>query len=153
VDIEPGQQDATVYQDAAAATAALANVTIVEPDDVKTNETITAEAKADYDAMFEKKVVEVEGGYAIEVGLTAAAETTLQEQANDDAAEIVDAIDDGEVTFETTPGLYYSIEYGTSLSMGSETEKVMATGSTLTLDMPAKSGNSGFYKVKISVTK
>ena len=63
IELEPGEQDSTVYTTQADATAALANVTIVEPEDVSTNETITAAAKTDYDAMFEAKVVEVTGGY------------------------------------------------------------------------------------------
>ena len=45
--------------------------------------------------------------------MTAAAVAATQTQADADAAEVVEDLTEANVTLTTTPGLYYSFEYGT----------------------------------------
>ena len=151
--IAPGEQSSTTYTTSADATAALANVTITAPDAV-TN-ALDSAAQATYLANFEAKVVEVgENQYKVEVGLTTAAETALQAQADADAAEVIDDLSESTVTLTTTPGFYYSFEYGTTLGgMAEVGTRTLATGSSLTLTRPTSSGaTAGFYKVLVNVT-
>ena len=150
-ELEPGEQSSTTYDSQAAAEAALANVTIAASDAV-TN-ALNPAAQATYLANFEAKVVPAgEGQYKVEVGLTAAAETALQAEVNADAAEVVEDLDAGSVTLTTTPGFYYSFEYGTSLDNMTEGARTLATGDTLTLTRPTTPGaTSGFYKVLVNV--
>ena len=152
-DVEPGHQSSTTYDSQAAAEAALANVTIVAADDIATNETITAAAKEAYIAKFEKKVVPAgEGQYKVEVALTAAAEAALQTEVDADAAEVIEDLSESTVTLTTTPGFYYSFEYGTTLNNMTEGARTLATGNELTLPRPTTGGaTSGFYKVLVNI--
>ena len=151
-ELEPGEQSSTTYDSQAAAEAAAANVTIAASDAV-TN-ALDSAAQATYLANFEAKVVSAgEGQYKVEVALTTAAETALQAQANADAAEVIDDLSEASVTLTTTPGFYYSFEYGTTLSNMAEVgTRTLATGTTLELTRPTTVGaTAGFYKVLINV--
>ena len=147
--IEPGAQGATTYTTEADAAAVTNNVTVAVPAAV-TAAGVDATA---YKANFEPKVVsDGNGGYKIEIGLTAAAEADLQTQANTDAGTLVSDITASEVTITTTPGFYYSVKYGSSLNaMNAQTAGVLADGVTKSITLPVKSGTSGFYKVVISI--
>ena len=147
----PGAQSTTTYTTAADATNACANVTIAPSAAVAT---ALGDTTA-YAANFEAKVVEVGAGqYKVEVALTEAAETALQAQADADAAEVVEDLAESTVTLTTTPGFYYSFEYGTAIdNMDEVGTRTLATGSTLTLTRPTSAGaTSGFYKVLVNVT-
>ena len=154
-EIEPGQMSAATYDTLADAQAALANVEIVAADDIATNETITAAAKEAYLAKFEAKVIAITSEpvtYAVQVGLTDAAEAALQAEVNADAAEVIEDLSESTVTLTTTPGFYYSFEYGTSLSNMTEGARTLATGDTLTLPRPTtENATSGFYKVLVNI--
>ena len=154
-EVEPGQQSTATYTSQADAEAALANVTIVAPEDVATNAAFTAEAKTAYLEKFEKKVVSAgEGEYKVEVALTAAAAAALQTEVDADAAEVVEDLSEATVTLTTTPGFYYSFLYGTSLdNMQPAGTPTLATGTTLTLTRPTTANaTSGFFKVVVTVT-
>ena len=150
-DVEPGQQSTATYETQAAAEAALANVTIAASEAVTNALDETAEAA--YLEKFEKKVVEADGVYKIEVGLTAAATAALQTEVDADAAEVIEDLDSTTVTLTTTPGFYYSFEYGTTLdNMAEVGTRTLATGTSLTLDRPTTTGaTAGFYKVLVNI--
>ena len=151
-DVEPGQQSTATYETQAAAEAALADVTIAASTAVA-EALDDATAEAAYLAKFEKTVVEAEGGvYKIEVGLTTAA-AALQTEVDADAAEVIEDLDSATVTLTTTPGFYYSLEYGTTLdNMAEVGTRTLATGSTLTLTRPTTTGaTSGFYRVLVNL--
>ena len=153
-ELEPGEQSSTTYASQAAAQAALANVTIAASDAVVA--ALDSAAQATYLAKFEKRVVETSPGsgeYKVEVGLTAAAEADLQDEVDADAAAVIADLDEADVTLETTPGFYYSFEYGTTLdNMAEVGTRQLATGSTLTLPRPTTSGaTAGFYKVLVNI--
>ena len=150
--LEPGQQDPTTYNSQAAAEAAAAKVTVGVPAAVAA-ELTTAQQEA-YAALFEAKVVsDGAGGYKVEVGLTADAEDDLQDQVDDDAAEVIADLSESTVTLTTTPGLYYSFEYGTTLENMTEGARTLATGDELEVTRPTSLGaNAGFYKVLVNVT-
>ena len=155
-ELEPGEQSSETYTTQADAATAAAAVTIVAADDIATNETITAQAKTDYLAMFEAKAVETSEGsgvYKVEVALTATAAADLQAQVNADAAEVIEDLDTANVTLTTTPGFYYSFEYGTTLdNMAEVGTRTLATGSTLTLPRPTTANaTAGFYKVLVNI--
>ena len=80
-------------------------------------------------------------------------EADLQAQANADAAEVIDDLSESTVTLTTTPGFYYSFEYGTTLdNMAEVGTRTLATGSTLTLPRPTTANaTAGFYKVLVNV--
>ena len=147
--IEPGAQGGTTYATEADAAAVTNNVTVAVPAAVS-GAGVDATA---YKANFEPKVVsDGNGGYKIEIGLTAAAEADLQTQANTDAGTLVSDITASAVTITTTPGFYYSVKYGSSLNaMNAQTAGVLADGTTKSITLPVKSGTSGFYKVVISI--
>ena len=151
--IEPGQQDATTYNDIAAASNAAAKVEIAVPTAVTT----AGVDAGTYKALFEAKVVSNgEGGYNVVVDLKDAVVETLEEQAEDGIAGVAAVLTNAsatEATLETTPGLYYSFQYGYSVNgMTYNTASVLATGSTTTLDVPAKAQTAGFYKLVITTT-
>ena len=150
-DVEPGQQSTATYETQAAAEAALANVTIAASEAV-TN-ALDAAAQETYLAKFEKKVVEADGVYKIEVGLTTAAVAALQTEVDADAAEVIEDLDSTTVTLTTTPGFYYSFEYGTTLdNMAEVGTRTLATGTTLELTRPTTTGaTAGFYKVLVNI--
>ena len=147
--IEPGAQGTATYTTEADAAAVTNNVTVAVPAAVSA---AGVDATA-YKANFEPKVVsDGNGGYKIEIGLTAAAEADLQTQANTDAGTLVSDITASAVTITTTPGFYYSVKYGSSLNaMNAQTAGVLADGTTKSITLPVKSGTSGFYKVVISI--
>ena len=151
-ELEPGEQSSTTYTSQADAEAAAANVTIAASDAV-TN-ALDAAAQATYLANFEAKVVSAgEGQYKVEVALTAAAEAALQAEVNADAAEVIEDLSESNVTLTTTPGFYYSFEYGTTLdNMAEVGTRTLATGTSLTLDRPTTTGaTAGFYKVLVNI--
>ena len=149
--LNPGQDTGTTYNSQADAEAAALGVTIA-PSSAVAAQLTTAQAEA-YVTNFEAKVVSVgEGQYKVEVGLTADAEAALQAEVNADAAEVVDDLTEDDVTLTTTPGFYYSFEYGTSLDNMTEGARTLATGSSLTLPRPTTQGaTSGFYRVLVNV--
>ena len=156
-EIEPGKFSTATYDSLEAANAALANVTIVAPEAVATNELISAGDKTDYLAMFEKSVLAVAmnpATYAVRVTLTDTAEAALQAEVDADAAEVIEDLSETDVTLTTTPGFYYSFEYGTSLDNMTEVgTRTLATGDTLTLPRPTTANaTSGFYKVLVNIT-
>ena len=150
--LEPGQSSSETYTTPEAAQAAAESVEIAVPTAVA--DELDSAAQATYKAMFEAKVVpNGEGGYKVEVALTSAAEEDLQAQANADAAEVVEDLTEAEVTLTTTPGLYYSFEYGTSLQNMTEGARTLATGEKLELARPTtENATSGFYRVLVNVT-
>jgi len=154
--LEPGEQDPTIYTTPEAAATAAGAVVIAVPSAVSTAFGDDAAKTAAYKALFAAKVVPntgVEGGYKVEVGLTAAAEATLQDQVDEDAAAVIADLSEEDVTLTTTPGLYYSFEYGTTLENMTEGDRTLATGATLTLDRPTtEDATAGFYKVLVNVT-
>ena len=149
--LEPGQSSES-YPTPEAAAAAAAGVEITVPKAV--SDELDSAAQTTYKAMFEKKVVsDGKGGYKVEVALTAAAEAATQTQADADAAKVIDDLTEGEVTLTTTPGLYYSFKYGTSLDNMTEGARTLATGSSLELARPTtENATAGFYKVLVNVT-
>ena len=150
-ELAPGEQSSTTYSTQADAEAAAANVTIAASDVVEAALGDTTS----YLQNFEAKVVEVEGGsYKVEVGLTTLAAAALQSEVNADAAEVVEDLDSATVTLTTTPGFYYSFEYGTTLgNMAEVGTRTLATGDTLTLPRPTTANaTSGFYKVLVNIT-
>ena len=115
----------------------------------------TSEQQTAYKALFAGKVVAIDGGvkpYAVVIELTAAAATDLQAQANAGATNVLANISSRSVTIAATPGLYYSIESGTTLdNMTESATRTLATGSEVQLDMPSL-GTTGFYQVLINIT-
>lgn len=150
VEIAPETLGDATYASQAEAEAAAANVTVVPAAAV--DAVLSAADKAAYVAMFEVKAVEVDGAWKLTAALTAAAETALTAEATADTADLVEAGFAGDVEIEATPGFYYSIVWGTALdSIETETARVLAENSTVTLAMPVNNADSGFYKVKVSV--
>ena len=81
------------------------------------------------------------------------AEADVQAQANADAAEVIEDLTDAEVTLTTTPGLYYSFEYGTTLENMTEGARTLATGDSLDLARPTtQNATSDFYRVLVNIT-
>jgi len=152
--IEPGQQSSTTYASQAEAEAALANVTIAASDAV-TN-ALDAAAQATYLGKFEAKVVEASAGeYKIEIGLTAAAEASLETVANDAVTTAASSLAaaasaDQTVEVDAEPGFYYSVASGTEVGSLTEGARTLATGSKVNLTLPTK-GAKGFYRVLINV--
>ena len=163
--IEPGQQSSATYESQAAAEAAVANVTIAAASDVET--ALGGDTTA-YLAKFEAKAVEVgeTGTYKIEVALTAAAATELEDEATTNVALAVAAqlptIAAAAVGSQTeisvtgvVPGFYYSISYGTAVNaINTEGARVLAPASgSITLQTPAKASGAttGFYRVNVNV--
>ena len=162
--LEPGEQSTATYESQAEAEAAAANVTIAASDAVST---ALSGSTADYLAKFEAKAVEVgTGTYKLEIALTAAAETELEDLATTNVAIAVAAqlptiaasASDSQTDIAVTglvPGFYYSISYATAVN-GTYTEgaRVLAdsTGSA-TLQTPAKASGAtaGFYRVNVNV--
>lgn len=73
----------------------------------------------------------------------AAAEATIAAALGDVAA------DDAKVTITAIPGLYYSALEGGTLELSDETDRVPATGDTVTIDLDHYEG-AGFYQIKVS---
>ena len=67
---------------------------------------------------------------------------------------MIEDLSESNVTLTTTPGFYYSFEYGTTLdNMAEVGTRTLATGSTLQLTRPTTVGaTAGFYKVLVNVT-
>lgn len=151
--IVPGGQSSETYPTQKDAEDAAKDVEIAVPTAVA-EELTTPEAQAAYKQLFEAKVVEDgKGGYKVEVAMTAKAAEDTQAQANADVAEVVEDLTEANVTLTTTPGLYYSFEYGTSLENMTEGARTLATGETLQLERPTtENATSGFYKVLINVS-
>jgi len=156
--IEPGQEDPTVYTSAADAAVAAQNVEIGVPAAVAAIPGFDATAEAAYKGLFGGKVRNNgDGTYSVFVDLTEdAVENVLKPQADADAGLLAATLSDAtadSATINATLGLYYAIEYGTALDgIDYNTEGTLATGSTISLDVPAKGGTAGFYKVIISAT-
>ncbi len=164
--LEPGEQSTATYESQADAEAAAANVTIAASDAVTT---ALSGSTADYLAKFEAKAVEIgsTGTYKVEVALTAAAETELEDLATTNVAIAVAAqlptiaasASGSQASIAVTglvPGFYYSISYGTTVNaITTEGARVLAdsTGSA-TLQTPAKAAGAttGFYRVNVNVT-
>ncbi len=158
-ELAPGEQSSATYATAEAATNALANVTITASAAVATElgDTTT------YLTKFEKKVVESNGEYKIEIGLTAAATSDLTTDAGDQAATLAAQLSTVAATADATsvdltgaePGFYYSVGYATTVA-GPYVEGTRAMADStgaVSLPIPAKTGGAtaGFYKVFINV--
>ena len=160
VPVEPGAQTDPVDTQAEAEAAA-ANTVVAVPDAVA--DALTDEQQTAYKALFAPQVVEVAVGettkYAVVVGFTDTAVTTLQEAVDAEGADIAaavaaaaaDATNGGSAEIATTPGLYYVVESRTSLTGEATSTSKLATGATTTLNFPNK-GTTGFYKVLVSPT-
>ena len=164
--VTPGEDDGKTYDSAEDAAAAAAKVDIGATADVTT--AVGAAGLDDYLAKFEGKVVDNgDGTYKVVVGLTAAAEAALADDATTNvmatvAASLPDIVADAaaeqtEVTVSNVvPGFYYSISYGTELgAMNTEGARVLAPASgSITLQTPPKAADAtaGFYKVNVNVT-
>ena len=91
------------------------------------------------------------GLYTVTIDLTAEAAADLQAQADAGATNALANISAPSLTIAATPGLYYSIKSGTALdNMTESATRTLATGSTVTLDMPSL-GTTGFYQVLINI--
>lgn len=160
VPVTPGSQTEPVDSEAAA--QAIADTTVVSVP-VAVAAELTDEQETAYKELFEAKVVEVTVGettkYAVEVALTADAETALKTavdaEAEDLAAAAVaaaaDATNGGTATVTTTPGLYYVVEAGAEVDAIAPESCRLASGSSLDLTLPNK-GAKGFYRLRVSVT-
>ena len=164
--VTPGEDDGKSYDSPEDAAAAAAKVDIGATTAVEN--AVGAAGLGAYLANFEGKVVDNgDGTYKVVVGLKAAAEAALADDATTNvmatvAASLPDIVADAateqtEVTVSNVvPGFYYSISYGTSLgAMNTEGARVLAPASgTITLQTPAKAANAtaGFYKVNVNVT-
>lgn len=69
-----------------------------------------------------------------------------------DLVENFDNIEGGVVTIKAKPGLYYSVEEGSDVKKLVEGEPTQASGGTVELKV-TKFPGSGFYKVKVNITK
>ena len=146
-----------IYASAEAAAAAAVEVEV----SAEVSEVLdTPEEVAAYKAMFEGKATETSEGsgeYVVSLGFTSAAETAIQAEIADAFANanLVPAVGNPSISVVTKPGLYYSVEVGTSpdvyVSQGG-IDPVLAdeTSETLTFTLP----DSGvkYYKVKVSST-
>jgi hypothetical protein len=154
-DFLPGDRTTNAYSTRGEAETAAAGVQIVAPADVQAG--LTSGDLADYLECFTKKVVQNPDGegYVIVVALTDEAEETLQEQADDDVAgEILPSITSSEVTITTTPGFYYSVMWGDEPDCPDQTMPVLATGTSLTLELPkGENPAATFYKLVIDFTR
>ena len=66
------------------------------------------------------------------------------------AAKLGDvAVDDAEVSIAAIPGLYYSAFEGATVELGDETDRVPATGDSVTIKLDHYEG-AGFYQIKVS---
>ena len=123
---------------------------------------LTAEDKAAYLTMFEAKATAVEGQektWTVTFVLTEEAEAKIQEKVDAAPAKLAAALTPSgtaaepvDVALDVTPGFYYTIQYGTDLSVGKNAAGTLATEATLTLKMPVVEGASGFFRVKASET-
>lgn len=160
VPVTPGSQTEPVDTPEAAAEDA---AKVVPSVPAAVAEVLSDDQETAYKALFEAKVVPVKDGettkYAVEVALTADAETALKTavdaEAEDLAAAAVaaaaDATNGGTATVTTTPGLYYVVEAGAEVDAIAPESCRLASGSSLDLTLPNK-GAKGFYRLRVSVT-
>lgn len=96
------------------------------------------------------------GTWTVTFALTAEATETIQQTIDASPDKLAAAMNAGaseepvEVEMDVVPGLYYTIQCGTDLSLGRNGEGRLATGRKLTLDMPSVTGSSAFFRVKAS---
>ena len=112
-----------------------------------------------YVRMFAPVAEAVEGQtntWTVTFALTAEATETIQQTIDASPDKLAAAMNAGaseepvEVEMDVVPGLYYTIQCGTDLSLGRNGEGRLATGRKLTLDMPSVTGPSAFFRVKAS---
>jgi len=149
--VEPGEAATATYDTEAAAQAAAADVAVAVPTAVA--ERLTDDQEAAYVAMFEAKAVEStteSGKYVVTVDFTAAAEAEIK--AAENAITVVDGATP-QVTVTAKPGLYYFVKAGTAADSLTVTGNgTMATGDSVTLDMPLPDSGVKYYKVVASPT-
>lgn len=122
---------------------------------IKTPSTVT-DADA-YKAKFEAvATANGDGTYSATWAVTAAAAESLVADADKQLATTLDAVldDEASVTITAQPGFYYTVLSATSVDEAEYTANgwVLA-GDTVTLEVPAKSGAQGFYKIGISAVE
>lgn len=127
-------------------------ISVTVPEEVA--ETV---AEEEYKGYFKKVVTEqkdVETG-AVTGYLVAAVLNEDVVKPDAVAAEIVGKFDDiteaGVAVTTAKPGLFYSVKQGQTLGDMNEGERVMATGTTVTIPATKFEG-SGFYKVLVNIT-
>ncbi len=159
VPVAPGAQTEPVATEAEAEDAA---AKVVPSVPAAVAEVLSDDQETAYKALFEPKVVEVPGEtpqYAVEVVLKADVVTEIQSDVDDEADDLAkaavdaaaDAVNGGEATVTTKPGLYYVVEAGTELNGIEPASCTLATSESTTLPVPNK-GAKGFYKIRVSVT-
>ena len=129
---------------------------------VPAEEVIKDMSAADQEAyvrMFAPVASPVEGQtntWTVTFALTAKATETIQQTIDASPDKLAAAMNAGaseepvKVEMDVVPGLYYTIQCGTDLSLGRNGEGRLATGRKLTLDMPSVTGSSAFFRVKAS---
>ena len=142
--------------DAAAAAVAYAEanggITVAWPTDAGVApEGWTTGGQAKYSALFTLSA----DGKVVSVVLKAADDSAVKavEESLTEATKDID-FDAESVTVEAVPGLYYGVSTGEELDSMSVEEWKIATGDTVTVDMPERKGNqtSGFYRLEASPT-
>jgi len=86
------------------------------------------------------------------IDLTPAATNDIQKTVDDAQTNVLAAVlwDDDKAKIIAIPGIYYAIEYGEDLGLGSNTPGTMATGFTVDLDKPRLETPAAFFKVLAS---
>ena len=146
--VAPGETVTAATADEA--TAALTTAGIKVPETV----TDSAAYKAKFEAV---ATANDDGTYSATWEVTAAAAESLVADADKQLATTLDAVLDDEastVTITAQPGFYYTVLSATSVDAAEYTANgwVLA-GDTVTLEVPAKSGAQGFYKIGISAVE
>ena len=116
---------------------------------------LPASLKTRYAGLFEAKRCDLgDGKFAVDVSLTAEARAAAQKQVDNLSALAVHKLGatDAKASFETMPGLYYSVHAGATLGDLKVKSSTLATGETLELTFP-KLSTTGFYRVKATVTQ
>lgn len=148
--MDPGATSATTYDDQTTAEAAATAVTVAVPTAVAEALT-TTEQQAAYKAMFEAKAVKTSTGvWQVTVDFTATAKEAIEAQK--DTIQVVDGTEP-KVTVTAKPGLYYYVATGTEAgSVSASGSGKLATGDSVTLDMPLPDSGVKYYKVVASPT-
>lgn len=151
--IVPDQGGSAEYADADAATAAAAAINADKENLITVDASVTGEAKTTYLS----KVEAVANGTTVTIQFTAEAKPVVQAEVDEETAklplaEIAAATGTTEATVTATPGCYYTVKSGTEPGSLTAGDTVLATGTTVTLQIPNK-GEAGFYKIEVKPTK
>jgi len=150
-ELEPGEKES--FGDTEPTPQQLDAITIVASDAVSNALQSAGASIATYEGRFETVAVQEGGVWYAEVVMKASTTNTLQTQVNNGAAEVIGALDSRSVTFTATPGFYYWINYGPTLSatLPYNTERVLADDNEVNIPMPsgALGQTAQFFKVMV----